>query len=198
MKRIDLGPRADLYRHFRAFQRPMFTICARVDVRPLLAASEAGLFPTLLWNLLRAANAVPQLRQRIRMHPDEHVIEHERVHCTCTVTQGEAFTFCSIPYDPDRARFCAQVPGLVREASGSPGLNLADEARDDMLYLTCLPWLDFTSMEHAEAGDPLDCVPRIAWGRVVEGHTTVCLTAHHSLVDGRHVAQFFEALATSP
>ncbi|MCP4810212.1 MAG: hypothetical protein GY913_24200 [Proteobacteria bacterium] len=195
MKRIDLGPRADLYRHFRAFERPMFTICSRVDVRPLLEASDAGIFPTLLWNLLRAANAVPQLRQRIRMEPDEHVVEHEQVHCTCTVAQDDAFTFCSLPYNPDAAEFYAQVPGLVRKASESQGLDLGVEGRDDMLYLTCLPWLDFSSMQHAESGDPLDCVPRIAWGRVVDGHVTVCLTSHHSLVDGRHVAQFFEALA---
>lgn len=196
MKRIDLGPRADIYRHFRGFERPLFTICARVDVRPMLEASSAGIFPTLLWNLLRAANSVPELRQRIRMDPEEHVVEHDLVHCTSTVASEGAFQFCHFPYTPDARAFYAQIPGLVRESTAKSGLDLRVEDRDDMLYLTCVPWIDFSSMQHAETGDPLDCIPRIAWGKVVEGQVTVCLTAHHSLVDGRHVAQFFEALGS--
>lgn len=197
MRRIDptVGPRADLYRRYRSYARPLYTLCAPVEVGPLLAASPVGIFPTLLRRMLLAANAVPELRRRIRVEDGrETIIEHERVDCTCTVAQDDgAFTFCRFPYPEED--FFEQVQRRVQACASGVGMDLDQQDRDDLLYLTCLPWLNFSSMQHAESGDPLDCVPRIAWGRVVEGRVSVCLTVHHALVDGRHVARFFEELA---
>lgn len=197
MRRIDptQGPRAALYQHFRGFARPLFTLCAPIEVGPLLAASSAGIFPTLLRQVLVAANSVPELRQRIRIERGrELVVEHETVDCTCTVARTDgSFTFCNFPY-PEQD-FFSQVSSRVAAAASGEGLDLGDQGRDDMLYLTCIPWLDFATMQHAETGDPLDCVPRVAWGRVVEGRVTMCLTAHHSLVDGLHASRFFAAMA---
>ncbi len=206
MKRIDptQGPRADLYAHFRAFARPLYTLCAPVQLSEVLARGRAqggGTFATVLRQVLAAANAVPELRRRIRVESGtEVVVEHERVHSTCTVARpDESFQFCYFPFVEDRAEFFQDVPRRARIAAASTGLDLGEQDRDDMLYLTCIPWLDFTTIQHAEygagvAGNP-DCVPRIAWGRLVDGRGTFCLTSHHSLVDGRHAARFFEALA---
>ncbi len=201
MKRIDptQGPRADLYAHFRGFAQPLYTLCARVDVGPVLARGRAqggGTFAVLLRQAMAAANAVPQLRQRIRVEAGaEVVVEHERVHCTCTVARAdESFQFCWFPFLEGRLESYTDTPARARVAAASEGLDLGQQGRDDLLYLTCIPWLDFTQIQHAESGFELDCVPRIAWGKLVEGHVTFCLTSHHSLVDGRHAARFFERL----
>lgn len=196
MRRIDptLGPRADLYAHFRGFARPTYTVCARVDVSQVLARG-GGVFPVLLRQVMCAVNAVPELRQRIRQEDGRDVIvEHEVVHSTCTVRQPGAFTFCHMNHLPDRAAFLRQVPVWVQAAAERPGLNLSGERRDDMVFLSTLPWVDFTSVQHAETGDADDCVPRVIWGKVVAGHVQVCVTAHHSLVDGAHLARFFAHL----
>lgn len=188
------GPRAGLYRHFRTFARPQYTLCARVDLRPLKARNDLGLFPMILKEVILAANAVPELRQRIRVvDGEERIVEHDRVDCTCTIGRDDGtFTFGHFPYPEED--FAQQVRERAESARQTEGLGLEQEGRDDKLFITCLPWLDFTTMQHAEIGDPLDCVPRIAWGRVVDEHVTVCLTANHCLVDGIHVARFFQAL----
>ena len=196
MRRIDptLGPRADLYAHFRRFARPQYTVCARVDVSGVLIPDSSP-FPVLLRQVMCALNAVPELRRRIRQEDGRDVIvEHAVVDATCTVSQPEAFTFCHMKHLADRQEFLRQVPEWVRAASASPGLNLSVEPRDDMVFLSTLPWLDFSSIQHAETGDPDDCVPRVIWGRVVDGHVQVCVTAHHSLVDGSHIARFFACM----
>ena len=63
-----------------------------------------------------------------------------------------------------------------------------------MLYLSCLPWIEVTGVTHASPGDPLDCIPRILWGRMVDDRLFISATAHHALVDGRHLARFFGEL----
>lgn len=195
MRRIDPthGPRAGLYAHFRRFERPHFTLCARVDVGPLLTGGSP--FPVVLRQVMCAVNAVPELRQRIRQEDGRDVIvEHPVVDATCTVSQAGAFTFCHMKHLRDRAEFLRQVPVWAARAAQTTGLDLEQQPRDDMIYLSCLPWLDFSTVQHAETGDRDDCVPRIIWGKVVGGSVQVCLTAHHALVDGQHAARFFQLL----
>jgi len=191
-----VGPRAALYSHFRAFASPMFTLVSPVQVDTDRWKAEGGLFPNILWAVLDATNAVPQLRQRfVQVDGEEWIGQHASVDCTCTVARpDESFTFCTFAHDPDRARFVAGVPARLEEASASVGLDYADQHRHDMIYLSSIPWMDFTGVSHAMPGDPDDCIPRILWGRVVQGRLSVAATAHHAMVDGLHLARFFAAL----
>ena len=198
MRRIDptVGPRAALYAHFRAFASPLFTICSPVRVDTARLKTSGGLFPNLLHAMMDAANSVPELRRRIRREDGRDVVvEHGHVDCTCTALRDDgSFTFCAFGHDADRGRFVAGVRPTIEAAVLSPGLDRTQQHRDDLLYLSCLPWIEVTGTTHASMGDPLDCVPRILWGRVVDDRLSVCLTAHHALCDGVHVARFFAAL----
>lgn len=203
MKRIDprQGPRAALYAHFRAFEVPHFTLSSPLRVDTARLKAEGGLFPNLLHAALSAANEVPALRQRIRVERGEDgveqdvIVEHEVVHCTCTTGRPDgSFTFGYFPYAAERAPFVAAVPGRLAEAAARPGLDKGEQHRDDMLYLSTVPWVPITGVVHAWPRVGGDCIPRILWGRVDAGRLTVSFTAHHALVDGLHVAQFFKAM----
>ena len=73
-----------------------------------------------------------------------------------------------------------------------------EEARDDCLYLSAIPWLCFTGLTHAENLDRDDAVPRISWGRWFWLGERLLLPfsvqAHHALVDGVHLGKFIDAL----
>jgi len=71
-------------------------------------------------------------------------------------------------------------------------------ARDDLLYLSCLPWVDFTGLTNAMP-DAQDCIPRLSWGKFVtgeNGHITCAFTAevHHAIADGAHLGQAVAAI----
>lgn len=185
------GPRAEIYAHFRRFAQPWFTLSSRVQVS--LPAHER--FGGLLWGVLAAANQVPELRRRIVVQGvDEWVEEHPRIHATCTIaTDAGGFLFCPFPYDSDRDRFLQTLPERIHRCK-ERGRLLPEATPNNMLYLSTLPWVDVRSVQHAWSGDPLDSVPRFLWGRVEDGQVGVSVTAHHSLVDGRHIAQFLRAL----
>lgn len=169
----------------------MFTLCTQIPV----ALPKAEYFSGILWGILHAANQVPELRDRIVVDGQDWIQRFEQIDCTCTVaTEDGAFVFCEIPWTPERQAFLAALPDHVQSARDRGQLLPAGPLRPDMMYLSCLPWTTVHSVQHAMAGDPDDCIPRILWGRVQDGQVGVCVTAHHSLVDGRHIAQFFEHL----
>ncbi len=198
MKRIDptVGPRAGLYAHFRAFRQPMFTLGSPVRLDAAALKPRGGLFGTLLHAAMGAANDVPQLRQRIH-HEDgtDVVVEHPAVHATCTAATPEgAFNFCYVPWEPDPTAFLDALPGRFESAAERP-FDLSQEHRDDLLFISTVPWVPIHAVVHASSGDPHDSVPRVLWGRTEGDQVVVHLTAHHALVDGRHVARFFECMA---
>ena len=98
------------------------------------------------------------------------------------------------------AAFDAQCLSLMEAAKAKAGLDANSGARDDLAYLSCMPWLDYTSINNALPG-PDDCIPRVSWGKFVEdgnGRHSMAMTieVHHALVDGRQVGEYFQAVQT--
>ena len=195
MRTIDLEhwPRRPHFELFRSYELPHLAVTAPVDVTALKAgAARRGLslFHALVWAATRAANEVPELRQRIR---GKTVVEHDRVHPSFTAAgPDETFLWCHARWDPDPRGFAAAA--LAAERAAAARDPLAEETGDDLLFVTSLPWLSFTALQHPMRV-PGDCVPRIAWGRLERvadrDRLPLALQAHHALVDGLHVARFF-------
>ena len=199
---LESWPRREHYEFFKPYPVPFFSITTSVDVAPLrklLKIRDVPFTVGLLYVLSRAANNVPQFRQRIR---EDAPIEHECVHPGVTVLcTGDVFRFCFLTY-------CDDFPRFAREASEAMELTRQDRPlvpesiveegwlRDDMLYCTSLPWFSFSGMLHPLGPDPTDSVPRIAWGRFEEKEGKLAMPlnvqAHHALIDGIHLARFFE------
>ncbi len=208
MKKIEQEnwPRRSQFEFFRSFDQPYFDVCARVDVTGLRARSRANkesLFANMLFEAMGAVNEVAELRQRIR---GDEVIEHALVHPNFTVlNENQVVNFCTGNCVLDRAEFAADVARLSAATQVLDELQLGDDAiRDDMVFVTSLPWLDFTAISHPFAGNSEksggfgDSIPRLAWGKIVESagqaSVSVQLTVHHALADGLHVSRFFQAL----
>lgn len=72
------------------------------------------------------------------------------------------------------------------------------EGRDDLTYITCIPWVSFTNMSHTISLNKDDAVPRLAWGKYFEENGKIMLPfsvqAHHSFVDSIHMGKYFDAL----
>ena len=198
-RRIDLAqwPRREAYELFRGFGFPYVSLTADVDVgrvRAALRRRRASFTIGLVYVLARAANEVPEFRQRMR---GADVVEHDVVHPSITVlAEDGTFRFVTLQYWPEFLRFASDAADRIARARRSASL-WSEPDRDDLLFMTAVPWVAFTAMVHPVPLDPADSVPRIAWGkyRDVAGRTVMPLNvqAHHALVDGVHVGQFFEA-----
>lgn len=197
MKLIDLEhwPRRQHFELFREMALPHFSLCANVEVtalRPWLKAQGLSFNLALTYITSRAANALPEFRQRIR---GTTVVEHEIVHPSFTVlTADELFSFCSVAYTGDFRAYMARAAAQVARVKAA--LLLEDEpGRDDYLFMTSIPWIAFTSIQHP-IPLPADSVPRFAWGKVfAQGERLwlpLAVQGHHALMDGLHAGRFYE------
>ncbi len=116
--------------------------------------------------------------------------------------------------------FLAMLYAAVRAANGVPELRrrireflpyaAAEQERvkaaptledgedgESLFFVSCVPWLSYTALTQPTP-TPADSNPRITWGRWhrQEGRTLLPMTllANHALVDGIHIARFYENL----
>ncbi len=198
---LERWPRREAFELFRAFGFPYFNLTADVDVglfREAVRARGASFTVALVYVLARAANEVSEFRQRKR---GEGVIEHAAVHPSITVLADDGtFRFVTLRYEEAFGHFAADAKLRIERARRAESL-WSEPDRDDLLFMTAIPWVAFTGMIHPVPLDSPDSVPRIAWGkyRDVGGRLAMPLNvqAHHALVDGIHIGRFFEKVEQS-
>ena len=164
--------RRDQFAYFQTLSNPYVGVTVQVDVTELAVwCRERGtsFFLAVLYAAVRAANGVPELRRRIR---GDQVVEYDRCPSSHTVALPDG-TYCYCSLEVDRP------------------------FREFLPFVSCVPWLSYTALTQPTP-TPADSNPRITWGRWhrQEGRTLLPMTllANHALVDGIHIARFYENL----
>lgn len=205
---LDLAtwPRRATFAFYRGFDRPCFSLCTRIDVTALKPAlAEAGVGGVALachFVALRWANRLAPFRYRlhgggVRVLPEVHA-------STTVLREDESFGFAHLLHTPRFADFAAQGRAALQAArSGDFSPRVHDDA---LLHVTTLPWVHFTSFEHARHRGRDDSIPRLAFGRIdpdAQGRRWLPLAVevNHALMDGLEVGRFvqgFEAAMRDP
>ncbi|MCK0096484.1 chloramphenicol acetyltransferase [Yoonia sp. F2084L] len=194
---LESWPRAAQFRFFRSYQQPHYATTTRLDVTHLMRRKADGVAPyrACLYAIGAGLHAVPELCMRFR---DDLVVAHDMVTLSMTVpTEAGSFGYAYVPYLANFVHFDTQAKALIDEVAKGGALQANSGERDDLAYLSCMPWLDYTSINNALPG-PDDCIPRITWGKFVErdGYWDMAMTleVHHALVDGAQVGAYFAAV----
>lgn len=200
MKFIDIEnwKRKDHYNYFRQLDYPHFNICGNLDITNFyryIKENELPFFISVLYASTKTANNIREFRFRIR---EDKLIEHEVVSPSFTVmTDGEVFSFCAVKFMDKYNDFKSNTLREIEKIKNN--VTIEDEpGRDDLLYITSIPWISFTNITHPIQMNPVDSIPRISWGKYFEENGKIKLPlsvqAHHALVDGIHVGQFFNTI----
>jgi chloramphenicol O-acetyltransferase type A len=196
MIEMDTWHRRKHFEVYHAFDYPHFNLCAPMDIThfyPAVKDAEISLTVAITYILATVANEIQEFRYRVR---GEHVIEHERVHPSITVlTEGDLFSFCTIEFVQDFRHFAIRAQERIDHVKRNP--TLEDEpGQDDLLFMTSIPWVAFTTIMHPIHMHPADSVPRIAWGKIFGEESSLkmplSVQVHHGLVDGLHVGRYYE------
>ena len=197
MRKIDMQTwsRREHFEFFNTFNHPHFNLCANVDLTnfyPVIKAHGFSISVAIIYVISRAANAIPEFRYRMR---DGEIIEHETVSPSVTILiANDLFSFCAIEYCPDFPEFARRAIEVMAAVKSNPTLK-DPPGRDDLLFMTALPWVSFTSFTHPMRLHPCDSVPRFAWGKYFTQAGALLMPlsvqGHHALMDGVHLGKFY-------
>ncbi|WP_058555935.1 chloramphenicol acetyltransferase [Thiohalocapsa sp. ML1] len=196
--KIDLAtyPRRGLFNAFKDRDMPCFSLTCNLDIAPLLArlrGSGHRFSITMSYLLTVAVNRVPELRHRLI---DGEPWEFERVDPGWTVLLADkTFSFCDGVFDADFDTFHADAERRTAAVRERPDHATGD--KHHMFFITSIPWLSFTAINH-----PYDAqyasIPLLTLGKYFRQGEQVLLPlaiqVHHALVDGWHVARFYDEM----
>jgi chloramphenicol O-acetyltransferase type A len=198
MRNIDMQtwPRRHHFRLFSTFDHPHFSMCVNVDATAFHAFVKRNRYSftvSTVYVIARASNAIPEFRLRIR---GDQVVEHEIVNPGFSIlVDKDLFTFCDVEYAEDFSEFAKRAATKIAYVKAHPDLQ-ANADREDVLYMSPIPWVSFTSFTHPMQLHPADSVPRFAWGKCFQESGALkmplSVQGHHATMDGIHMARFYE------
>lgn len=196
MRTLDLSrwPRRTTWEFFRGFADPTFDLTVRVRAEGVRAAARARgveTFLALLHGLGSAVHAVEPFRMRLR---GEDVVVHDQVHPGYVVlAEDGSIRYALAPHAADPGEFARGARAAAVAARQGPLTPHHD--RDDVFYVSSMPWLDLVGVRHARPAGPDVGIPRFTWGRLDEQERiALCVSVHHALIDGSHVGRLVEAM----
>lgn len=199
MKPIDMltYPRKDAFAFFSGASNPFYSVTFEQDVTKLYAYThEKGLsfYHAMSYLVTKAMNQVQMFRYVVK---DGVIYEIDgRTPSLTELRKGEEQYYCvNVPFVDDMAAFCAEA--AKRRDSQREFMKAAEET-SDLLFISCLPWVEITGLTNPRDFDQDDSVPRVVWGKYAKKDERVILhiavEVNHRLVDGLHIGRFAQRL----
>lgn len=198
MKKINIRnwDRRKHFEFFSKFDYPHFSVCFNVNITKSLnyiRKKKYSLFKCILFAVMNAVNEIEEFRYRIR---GKEIIIHKNVDAGITVlTDEELYSNSIVKYSGDFNKFILNTETALERGKKEIILEEKQKGKDNLVFITCLPWISFTSVMHPVRIDAADSIPRIAWGKYFRENKKVKLPlsvqVNHCLMDGIQVAKFY-------
>jgi chloramphenicol O-acetyltransferase type A len=201
MQIIDLNnwDRTTHYQFFLRADLGQYNICTNLDLTYFKAkCKQLGLplYYAMVYAVTFTLNQVEAFRYRIR---ENQVVLHDKVHpyFSDMTEESDLFKMVMVEFESDIVSFAGKAK---EKADGQTEYFIAQDiaGRDDVIFLSCVPWVSFSSISHTMSFCSNDCIPRLSWGKYFEENGKLMLPfsvqAHHSFVDGIHMGQYIDKL----
>lgn len=202
----DFEYRRDRYEGFRKFANPLLNLTIRLqvpDFRPFCKAHGLPPFHFFLYCVLTTIRTIPNFMYRI--HEGEVIRISEFFGSYTVINQDHNLNFARFDMSDDLREFIARSvqAGAVAASTRAlinNGADLTARQVKDNIYITCMPWLELTAIEHPIFEHRHADIPSLAWGRFSDPAGPMMtlpfsVQAHHGFVDGYHVHMLAQALA---
>lgn len=199
MRKIDPNTwsRREIFDFFSKISNPFYSVTFNVDVTEVYAyAKRSGLsfYYALVYLVTKAVNSVEAFRYGIV--DGELVLFDERSPSFTDLKKGsESFHIVTMPCEGNIAEFCQDAK---RRSAEQTTFLSTDKESADLIYFSCLPWVELTALTNERDLDPDDAIPRISWGKFHERDGRkilgMSLELNHRFADGVHIGKFADAL----
>ena len=196
---IDMNtwPRREIYDFFSPISNPFYSVTFTLDVTNLyryVKERELSFYYALVCLCTRAVNRVEAFLYTIE---DGKVRMYDKRQPSFTDLEkgSELFRVVFVPCEGSLDDVCRAAK--ARRASQHFFFDPTAET-NDLIYFSCLPWMDVTGLTNERNLDPDDAIPRIAWGKYIDVNGRkqlhISLEINHRFIDGVHLGRFNEEL----
>lgn len=199
-QKIDMNKfaRRKHFDYFSSLQYPYVGLTANVDVTELVQFCKGrgySFFLTFLHIVALSADEIREFRQRIR---NKEIVEYS--HCPTShieLLDNETYCYCVLHHNLPLAEYIVYGEETRKRCRANGNFEENSEV-ESMYFISSVPWLHYTALIQPVAGGE-DSNPRITWGRFQRDHNgkeqlPVTILAHHGLMDGIHIARFYQNL----
>ena len=193
---LENWPRKDHFNFFNRFEEPFFGVV--VDIDCTIAYDKCkregkGFFLYYLHQALAAANSIENFRLRIE---DDQIYLYDKVHASAVINRPDGtFGFSYIDYAVQFEDFQVEAQKEIQRVKQSTGLVPASSGAD-VIHISAMPWLKFTSLSHARSFTFKDSCPKFSFGKMTENKDQksmpIAVHVNHALMDGYHVSLFVD------
>ena len=196
---IDMNtwPRREIYDFFSPISNPFYSVTFTLDVTNLcryVKERELSFYYALVYLCTRAVNRVEAFLYTIE-DGKVRIYDKRQPSFTDLEKGSELFRMVFVPCEGSLDEFCR----AAKAKSESQHFFFDPTAEtNDLIYFSCLPWMDVTGLTNERNLDPDDAIPRIAWGKYIDidgrKQLHISLEINHRLIDGVHLGRFNEEL----
>ena len=195
---LESWKRKDTYLFYKSFSDPCWQITANINVTSFYVdckENKKSLFLHSLFGVTQAANDIVNFRYRFY---NESPVEWDYVFPGSTVLyDDDTFGFCYFDYYQLETKFVDEAQKKLKsqmlERNFTPKVKF-----NNVIFFSVVPWISFTSVQHAKDDKGDHSIPKIVLGKVFkEGEKylmPISVEAHHAFVDGYHAGLLFTAL----
>lgn len=196
---IDMNtwPRREIYDFFSPISNPFYSVTFTLDVTNLyrcVKERELSFYYALVYLCTQAVNRVEAFLYTIE-DGKVRIYDKRQPSFTDLEKGSELFRMVFVPCEGSLDEFCR----AAKAKSESQHFFFDPTAEtNDLIYFSCLPWMDVTGLTNERNLDPDDAIPRIAWGKYIDvdgrKQLHISLEINHRLIDGIHLGRFNEEL----
>lgn len=195
---LDEWDRIQHYKFFSGMDYPQTNISMNIDITNFLSKVKEKKLPfyyAMIYASMTVLNEVEEFRYRVR---DGQVIVHDMTHPSFTeMTPGsDLFKFVTVNLEGTLEDFVRAAKNKVD--AQTEYFPFSELVRDDLVYITCIPWISFTQLNHTITLRKDDAAPRISWGKYYKEADKILLPysvqVNHAFADGIHIGRYVEKL----
>ena len=196
---IDMNTwsRKEIYDFFSPISNPFYSVTFTLDVTNLyryVKERELSFYYGLVYLCTQAVNRVEAFLYTIE-DGKVRIYDKRQPSFTDLEKGSELFRMVFVPCEGSIDDFCH----AAKEKSESQHFFFDPTAEtNDLIYFSCLPWMDVTGLTNERNLDPDDAIPRIVWGKYIDVNGRkqlhISLEINHRLIDGVHLGRFNEEL----
>ena len=193
---IDTWDRKEHYAFFKNLDIPQYEMTFELDITSFyhkIKENKQSFYFQMMHLVMDVINDLEPFKYRM---VDDHVYLYDCVHPSFTDRMGDStlFKIVTTPFIKDSKTFILEAKR--RSNAQHSFIDLEQEKRQDLVYITSFPWASYIAASNAINIDSKDAIPRASWGKFFMKENRVflpfTLRVHHSFVNGYDVGLFIE------